>query len=123
MNKTEYNEIINGTETYKEIANNLKQHIPVIIGWTDEECTHLDILFTYQAHKEKENYLQGGFMPTDLFVSILSWGSYGFEVDREKNVGYISEKLGINGEMAEKLTELINGLINELKGSNKDESI
>lgn len=123
MNKTEYNEIINGTETYKEIANKLKQHIPVIIGWTDEECTHLDILFTYQAHKEKENYLQRGFMSTDLFVSILSWGSYGFEVDREKNVGYISEKLGINGETAEKLTELINGLINELKGSNKDESI
>lgn len=32
MNKTEYNEIINGTETYKEIANKLRQHIPVIIG-------------------------------------------------------------------------------------------
>lgn len=123
MNKTEYNEIINGEKTYKEIANKLKQHIPVIIGWTDEECIHLDILFTYQAHKEKENYLQRGFMPTDLFISILSWGSYGFEVNREKSVGYISEKLGINGKTSEKLTELINGIINELKGSNKDESI
>lgn len=89
MNKTEYNEIINGTETYKEISNKLRQHIPVIIGWTDEACTHLDILFTYQAYREYGNYLQRGFMPTDLFVSILSWGAYGFEVDREKNVGYI----------------------------------
>lgn len=119
MNKTEYNEIRNGLETYKEIANKLRQHIPVIIGWTDEAYTHLDILFTYQAYREYGNYLQRGFMPTDLFVSILSWGAYGFEVDREKSVGYISEKLGMNGETAEKLTELINGIINELKGSNK----
>lgn len=119
MNKTEYNEIINGKKTYKEIANKLKQHIPVIIGWTDEAWTHLDILFTYQAYREYENYLQRGVMPTDLFVSILSWGAYGFEVEREKSVGYISEKLGMNGETAEKLTELINGIINELKGSNK----
>lgn len=123
MNKTEYNEIINGTETYKEISNKLRQHIPVIIGWTDEACTYLDILFTYQAYREYGNYLQRGFMPTDLFVSILSWGAYGFEVDREKNVGYISEKLNVHGETAEKLTESINGIINELKGSNKDESI
>ena len=68
MNKTEYNEIINGTETYKEIANKLKQDIPVIIGWTDEACTHLDILFTYKAYREYGNYLQRGLMPTDLFV-------------------------------------------------------
>lgn len=114
MNKTEYNEIINGSETYKEIANNLKQHIPVIIGWTDEICTHFDILFTYQAYKEYGNYLQRGFMPTDLFVSVLSCGAYGFEVDREKSVGYISEKLSVHGETAEKLTELINGIIGEL---------
>ena len=58
-------------------------------------------------------------MRTDLFVSILSWGAYGFEVDREKSVGYISEKLGIHGETAEKLTKLINEIINELKGNNK----
>lgn len=120
MNKTEYNEIINGTETYKEIANKLKQDIPVIIGWTDEEYTHLDILFTYQVYREYGNYLQRGLMPTDLFVSIFNCGAFGFEVDREKSVGYISEKLGVDGETAEKLTELINEIINELKGSNKE---
>ena len=38
----------------------------------------------------------------------------------KKSVGYISEKLGVDGETAEKLTELINGIINELKGSNKE---
>ena len=114
MDETIYHEIINGQNTYKEIANKLRQHIPVIIGWTDEIYTHLDILFTYQAHKKSLNYLQRGFMPTDLFVSVLSWGAYGFDIDREKSQGYISEKLNINGETASKLTELINGIIGEL---------
>ena len=116
MNKTKYGEIVNGTDTYKEIANKLKQNIPVIIGWTDEDCRHLDILFTYKAYKEINNYLQRGFKQSDLFVSVLSWGAYGFEVDREKSEGYISEKLNIYGQTAKKLTELINGIITEMKG-------
>lgn len=116
MNKTKYDEVINGKNTYKEIANKLKQNIPVIIGWTDEDCMHLDILFTYQAYKEINNYLQRGFKQSDLFVSVLSWGAYGFEVDREKSEGYISEKLNIHGQIAKKLTELINGIITEMKG-------
>lgn len=116
MNKTEYNEIINGEKTYNEIADKLKQNIPVVIGWTDEDYTHLDILFVYKAYWEPLNYLQRGFKPTDLFVSLLGWGSsYGFEVDREKHEGYISEKLNVYGETASKLTELINEVIRRLK--------
>ena len=114
MDETEYHEIINSKNTYKEISDKLKQHIPVIIGWTDEDCTHLDILFTYQAYKKNFNYLQRGFKSTDLFVSILSWGAYGFKIDRKKNEGYISEKLNVHGETATKLTELINGIIGGL---------
>lgn len=52
MNKDKYDEIMNGENTYKEIANRLKQGQAVIIGWTDEEYTHLDILFTYNVYKE-----------------------------------------------------------------------
>ena len=43
MNKDKDNEIINGKETYKEIANYLKKGQPIMIGWTDEVCTHYDI--------------------------------------------------------------------------------
>ena len=39
MNKTKYNEIINGEQTYNEIVDKLKQNIPVVIGWTDEDYT------------------------------------------------------------------------------------
>lgn len=117
MNRTKYNEIINGEETYKEIADKLKQNIPVVIGWTDEKFTHLDILLVYKAYHEPLNYLQRGFKSTDLFVNLLGYGSsYGFEVDREKDKGYISEKLKVQEETASKLTELINKIIMRLKG-------
>lgn len=116
MNRTKYNEIINGEETYNEIVDKLKQNIPVVVGWTDEDYTHFDILFVYKAYREPLNYLQRGFKPTDLFVSLLGWGSsYGFEVDTEKHEGYISTKLNVHGETASKLTELINKVIRRLK--------
>lgn len=116
MNRTKYNEIINGEETYNEIADKLKQNIPVVIGWTDEDYSHFDILFVYKAYREPLNYLQRGFKSTDLFVSLLGWGSsYGFEIDREKDKGYISEKLNVHGETASKLTKLINEVIKRLR--------
>ena len=67
MNKDKYGEIINGQDTYKEIADKLKKGKSVIIGWTDQEMTHQDILFTGGAYKEEDNILQGGLLPSDLF--------------------------------------------------------
>ena len=122
MNKDKYGEIINGNKTYLEIADALNAGTSVIIGWTDERYTHLDLLFGYMAYRE--GMLQRGLRGNELYVSIISLGAFGFDVkDREIHEGYISEKLNVHGETAEKLTELINGIINELKGSNKDESI
>lgn len=115
MNKTEYNEIINGTETYKEITDKLRQHTPVIIGWTDEEYTHLDILFTYKVYKESNNYLQRGLRGNELFVSVIGIGSFGFDINNSNRYpGYIGEKLSIKGEITEKLAQLINGITGEL---------
>lgn len=117
MNKTKYLEIINGKETFEEIAKSLKKGEPIMIGWTDEIATHYDILFTYMANKEYGNQFQFGLRPTDLFVSIMRWSSFGFEVNnQEKTPGYIAEKLGIRGEETqEKVAELINGVIKELE--------
>ena len=116
MNKDKYGEIINGPETYIEISNKLKSGKSVIIGWTDEKYTHYDILFTGGAYKEIENYFQRGIKATDLFVSIMSRGAFGFEVSSgEKSVGYVAKKLnlGIN-ETSEKFTELLNGVVEKL---------
>ena len=114
MNKDKYEEIINGNKTYLEIADALKAGTSVIIGWTDERYTHLDLLFNYMAYRE--GMLQRGLRGNELYVSIISLGAFGFDVkDREIHEGYISEKLNIHGEpTVSKLAELINGIIKEL---------
>lgn len=114
MNVDDYGEIINGPYTYKGIANRVKEGEPVIIGWTDEEYTHLDLLFNYKTYKE--GMLQRGLRGNELYVSIMGLGAFGFDVkDREIHEGYIAEKLNIRGELTvSKLAELINGIIKEL---------
>ena len=113
MNKDDYNEIINGIKTYKAIAEKLLKARSVIIGWTDEDMTHYDILFTYGAYKEMDNLLQRGLHGRELFVSIIGKGSFGFNVDSyDKEAGYVGQKLNVTGkETNEKLAELINEII------------
>lgn len=117
MDKDKYNEIINGSNTYKEIANKLKNGQAVITGWTDERSIHLDILFTYNIYREYGNYLQRGLRGNELFVSIMSIGAFGFDVNNnEKYPGYVREKLNLTEEqICEKLANLINGIIKELQ--------
>ena len=115
MNKDEYGEITNGTYTYKGIANRLKEGESVIIGWTDEKHTHLDLLFNFKTYKE--GMLQRGLRGNELYVFIISLGAFGFDVkDREIHEGYISEKLNIPyiEPTVSKLAELINSVIKEL---------
>ena len=114
MNKDEYGEITNGYKTVTEIAEKLRQGQAVIVGWTDEEYTHFDLLFNYNTYKK--GMLQRGLRGSELYVSIISIGAFGFDVkDREIHSGYISEKLNIHGEPTiTKLAELINGIMKEL---------
>ena len=115
MNYNKYDEVINGKYTYKTIAKNIIEEVPTLIGWTDEERTHYDILFTYEV--DKNGYVQSGIKENDLFISIMRTGAFGFKIDSEKYPEYIAEKL-FNGRVdssVEKLTELINGIIKELK--------
>ena len=115
MNKDEYGEIVNGIETFQEIADKLRYNKPIIVGWNDEKYTHFDILFTRGAYKEDGNYLQRGLRGSELFVSVIGRGAFGFNIISEKDAGYIAEKLNICGEETiEKFGELINGVIKEL---------
>ena len=117
MNIDEYGEVINGEQTYIKIAKFLKDKTPILVGWTDEEFTHYDILFIYNCNGM--GMYQRGIRISDLFVSIISVGSFGFKTDTEKGVGYVAEKLfkGRTDVSVEKVTQLINGIIKEL---NKD---
>lgn len=115
MDKDDYDEIINGENTYNKIVEKLMSGNSVIIGWTDEEYTHLDILFSIGTYKEVNNLLQRGLRGKELFVSIIGIGAFGFDIHGEKSSGYISEKLQLYGSPTiEKLTELINNICQKI---------
>jgi hypothetical protein len=109
MNYDEYGDVINGPETYKGIAEELSGR-PVIIGWSDGVATHFDILFSLKPLQY--GMLQGGVGKNDLFVSIMRWGSFGFDpIAVDTHPGYYEEKLGKGmGDTAIKLGELINNV-------------
>lgn len=116
MNYDFYGEVINGEKTYAVIKDNLLKGKNVLVGWTDGLSTHYDILFTYQA--EKYGSVQRGLKSTDLFVSVIGFGTFGFKIDSLKHSSYIAEKL-FNyryDSSVEEITKLINGVINELRG-------
>lgn len=117
MNFDKYGEVINGKETYLEIANELLNGKSCIIGWTDQGYDHRDILFTYQPRQYGN--LQRGLRWCYLYVSIMDYCSMGFlievKTDNRKHKSYIMEKLRLNeNECDEKICELINGVIHEI---------
>lgn len=111
MDYDAYGEVINGDKTYKSIAFELAAS-PVLVGWTDQKGTHLDILFTRSALVF--GTIQGGVSGSDLFVSIMRWGAFGFDPENKSTEGgYYDEKLGNRGSLgatAAPLAELINGV-------------
>ncbi len=120
MNTDEYFEVINGEETYKEIASELKLNANVMIGWTDEHGSHLDILFSLNV--KKEGNWQGGLSQNDLFVSIMRVGAFGFRVGEiDTHYSYYGEKLylGAVSLTTKKIAELINGVKKELINEKK----
>lgn len=120
MNINKYGEVINSKDTYFAIAKHLIKGESVGIGWTDEDSTHFDIIFTLGI--KKYGLFQGGIKANDLFVSILHWSSYGFSTDGVKLGGYIQEKLRLSDYdiTGEKVKELVNGVIECLNKERED---
>lgn len=114
----EYGEVINSESTYKTIAKDLVERGSCIVGWTDKEYDHRDILFTFKPRKYGN--LQRGLRWTYLFVSIMDHSSMGFliedgDCDNVKHSSYIKEKLRLNDNNCDdKICELINGVIHEI---------
>lgn len=110
-----FGEIINDIDTVKHIAKDLRDKSAVMIGWTDGDATHYDILFTCTA--KPYGMLQGGISGNYLFISIMRKGAFGFDIIAEDtSAEYYGEKLLVTGtETCKKLAELINGVKKELK--------
>lgn len=108
----EYNAVVNSTDTYIWIATQLKERGAVIVAWDCEKAmTHFDILFTYQP--VGAGFFQGGVRSTDLFVSIMRKGAFGFEVENiETHPGYYEEKLQtkLGADLDEEFAKLVNNV-------------
>ena len=115
MNQDTYGEILNGEETYKEIAGLLLKNKSILVGWTDQKGSHFDILFVLNPEFFGTN-IQGGLRQDDLFVGVMRRGIFGFIIkDEDTHYGYIGEKLNMRSNITtEKLAELINGVKKEL---------
>lgn len=118
MNKDVYGEIINGSDTYKVIAEKLLESGSCIIGWTDQQYDHRDILFTLRP--DKFGTLQRGLnWSSHLYVSIVDGTCMGFllewKTDNKKDDSYIKEKLRLNNNHCnDEICNLINGVIENL---------
>ena len=109
-----YGFVLNGKATYIDIAEKLKNKLPVIVCWTDELGWCENILFTFGTYQQKEplNVLTGyhAAQPIEnmLFVATDS-GFAGFDVNNTiTSESYIAEKLKRHtGITTERLTVLI----------------
>ena len=113
MNYNEYNEVINGEGTYSAIAETLIKDGTVGIGWTDDDSTHLDIIFKLGLNVKCGTF-QRGIKADYLYVSIIDHTSYAFKADSIKIGDYVVEKLRMPNTCGYKVNELINGIIKEL---------
>ena len=115
MKKDKYGEIINHKDTYQNIARKIDILGKILIGWTDEEGSHFDILFVLNPFIDGTN-IQGGIKKTNLFVSIMRVGAFGFDIkNKDTHYTYIKEKLHITSNTtAKKVAELINEIKKEL---------
>lgn len=117
MTTDEYGEVLNSEETYKEIAEHLLDDRPVFVGWTDQEGSHFDILFT--CNPIGYGTFQGGVRVGDIFVSVMRVGSFGFNKWNEDTTwDYYDEKIGkgfFGQTTGGKLAELINGVKKQLR--------
>lgn len=119
MKQDEFDEVLNGEETYKEIAKVLYDKNNVLIGWTDGRFDHRDIFFSCGT-TEKYGNIQRGIKSNYLFVGIIDFGFTGFRADTTKHYGYILEKLRLEENATNiKIAELINGVIKALGGTDE----
>lgn len=126
MNFDAWNEVTNGEETYNEISAFLGSgNGPVLIGWTDEESSHLDVMFSIV--NIKVGNIQGihpaaPIVGGMLFVTIMRIGAFAFAIhDGPLSSDYVGEKLGTgeNNPTTDALTKLINEIISGLAVRNK----
>ena len=108
LKRDEYDVLVNAKVTYQGLAELLNEKMSIVFPWTDGEGTQYDILLSRPVSLGK---LSRGLKGTDLFVTIMSLGAFGFELHKNPIYpGYYSEKLNVGMGTSEQLAKLINGV-------------
>lgn len=113
--KDGYGVVFNSDDTYAEAAKDLNLGGSVVLGWTEQQGTHMDVLLSLPSAIGPSNRLDNNW--PKLFVGVVGKGLYAFSVSTsELHPNYIAEKLGFDSPnvTAVALTELINGVLKAL---------
>jgi hypothetical protein len=112
-----HGEVRNGPETSAAIAETLQDIGCVLIGWSDGDGSHYDIVFALRP-RQFGTIMTGVRGPAYLFVGICRVGCFGFAIDDRTaplRAEYVAEKLSLQqGETASAIARLINGVLAEL---------
>jgi hypothetical protein len=102
-------DVYNSERNYVALADILENNGSVVIGWTDQDGSHLDILFCVSPIQVGD--LQGGMSTfSDLFVAVAFNGMFGFTIqDNYLASDYVAKKLNLGppNSTSEKLAVLI----------------
>lgn len=109
-----HGEIINGSNTYESAAYDLVERGGVVLNWTDERGTLLNISLSYGLTRVGAlgGIVDGG---TKVWVGVAGHGMFGFRPTAFVEASYANEKLGVNGLTATKVGELITGVLKDLQ--------
>jgi hypothetical protein len=109
-----FGEVVNHPETFNKIATALLTNGVVVLNWTDEAGTLLNVLLSYDPVRWGS---PGGFVDSGnhkLWIGVAGRGLFGFGYGSH-SYDYVAEKLGLRPDLtASKLVELIDGVQRQL---------
>ena len=89
-------QIINGPKTTAAVTAELRSRNTVVLNWTDQEGTLMNVLLAFNAARVGAAGGQVDSKPNKLWAGIAGRGCFAFAVGGgELHPGYVGEKLGI----------------------------
>lgn len=120
MNMDSWGEVINGPETYHEIAVALGRGESLLVGWADGRGTHHDMTFAMVDQKHGRISALHPATRGIMLVGVFYRSVFGFELydDKPLHPDYVAEKLRITGtDESFALAVLLNGIKSAYTGN------
>jgi hypothetical protein len=108
-----YNVVENSPHTYRAAAAELRGFGSILLGWTDNNFSHMDVLLVYEP-REVGPLNRMDSRASKLIVAVAGRGMFGFAVRGDDPIhhAYLAEKLGFSPSVTtEALAELVNGVM------------